>query len=434
MKTDLDAPRAGTGTYPCRRQRVRTIISTGAGNALEWFDWNIYALFAPLIATQFFNPQNSFSALLSTLAVFAVGFVMRPLGGFLFGWFADRHGRRASLLLSIILGSAGSLLIGVAPSYATAGVAASVVLLVARLLQGLAYGGEASASYTYISESAPSHRRGLWSSTIYVSGVAAILFGTLLGATLTSALTRQDMAAWGWRVPFLIGGVLGIITLFLRRKLSETRQYEQAQAQERTVSLARGLWENRGAALRVIGLVVGVTAFFYLWVVAAPAYAISVLHMDPSAALWSGVISSSVMIAVIPLAGALSDRFGRRPNFLIFTLGAAALSFPLNRLIQGGEMWQLTLAMSIAGVLLAVVTSILPAYLAELFPTHVRASGIGLPYSIAVGLCGGTAPYLQTWLAGTGNGDLFIGYTVVLLLLGAVVVLATPETKGRPLN
>ncbi|WP_215490549.1 MFS transporter [Streptomyces himastatinicus] len=436
MKTDLtaapDADHGAASPCPTRRQGMRTIVGTGAGNALEWYDWNVYALFAPFIAAQFFDQGNAFSALLATLAVFAVGFVMRPLGGLLFGWIGDRYGRRAALLLSIVLGAVGCLLIGVAPSYESVGATASVVLLIARLLQGLAYGGEAGASYTYISESAPAHRRGLWSSAIYVSGVAAILLGTLLGATLTSVLSEQQMSAWGWRVPFLVGGVLGVVTLFLRRTLEETPQYEQERARDR-VSIARGLWENRGAALRVIGLVVGVTTFFYAWVTAAPAYAISVKHMDASAALWSGVISSAVTIAALPFAGALSDRFGRRPNFLVFTLGAAALSFPLNRLIQG-EMWQLTLAMSIAGVLLAIVTSILPAFLAELFPTHVRASGIGLPYSVAVGLCGGTAPYLQTWLGNTGHGDLFIGYTMVLLLIGAAVVLATPETKGKPLE
>jgi MFS transporter, MHS family, alpha-ketoglutarate permease len=245
-------------------------------------------------------------------------------------------------------------------------------------------------------------------------------------------LTAQEMADWGWRVPFLIGGVLGVVTLFLRRTLAETPQFERERVKSR-VPLARSLWENRVAALRVIGLVVGITTFFYTWVTAAPAYAISVLHMSASDALWSGVIASCVTIAALPLAGALSDRFGRRPNFLVFMLGAALLAFPLNRLVQG-EMWQLALAMSIAGVLLAIVTSVMPAYLAELFPTHVRAAGIGLPYSIAVGLCGGTAPYLLTWLSNIGLGDIFIGYLIVLLLVGAAVTLATRETKGMPLD
>ncbi|WP_460066012.1 MFS transporter [Streptomyces sp. YKOK-I1] len=441
MKTDrtdveVDVEGVDAGPSLSRPQRWRTIAGTGMGNALEWYDWNVYAIFAPFIAVQFFDPRNSFSALLSTLAVFAVGFGMRPIGGLLFGWFADRRGRRASLLLSIALASAGSLLIGVAPTYAGVGVAASAVLVLARLLQGLAYGGEIAASHTYIAEMAPPRRRGLWSSSIYISGYAAILLATLLGATMTSVLSKEEMAGWAWRVPFIVGGALGILTLLLRRTLSETPSYEQAKTAERAgsrTSLARGIWDNRTAALRVIGLVVGGTTFVYTFVVAAPTYAITVKHMPPSAALWSGVVALAVIIAALPLAGALSDRIGRRPNLLIFTWGAAAATFPLNRLIQG-EAWQLTLAMSIAGVLIALGTSILPAVLAELFPTQVRASGMGVPYSIAVALCGGTAPYLLTWLAGRGHTDLFLGYTVALLLVGAAVVFFMPETKGKALE
>ncbi|MGW1544790.1 MFS transporter [Streptomyces sp. NPDC002309] len=425
------------GPPPGRGQKLRTIFGTGVGNALEWYDWNVYAVFAPFFAAQFFKPTDPFSALLSTLVVFAVGFGMRPIGGILFGWFADRHGRRASLLLSVALASAGSLLIGVAPSYAGIGVSASVLLLFARLLQGLAYGGEIAASHTYISEMAPPRRRGLWSSTIYVSGVSAVIVATLLGATLTSVLTDRQMGSWGWRVPFLVGGVLGIITLFLRRTMSETPSYEHARAVEEQhrsgTSLIRDLWKNRAAALRVIGLVSGGTVFFYTWVTATPAYAIGVKHLPPSAVLWSAVIALTVLVATLPLAGALSDRMGRRPSFLMFTLGGAAVTYPLNRLIQD-EAWQLTLSMSIAGILLALGTSILPAYLAELFPTQVRASGIGVSYSIAVALCGGTAPYLQMWLAGTGREHLFLGYTIALMLVAAVATLLSPETKGKALD
>ncbi|MGW2048360.1 MFS transporter [Streptomyces sp. NPDC001858] len=441
MQIDLTdeaiADHVDEGPPPGRRQKLRTIFGTGVGNALEWYDWNVYAVFAPFLAAQFFKPTNSLSALLSTLVVFAVGFGMRPIGGILFGWFADRRGRRASLLLSIALASAGSLLIGVAPSYSDIGVSASALLVLARLLQGLAYGGEIAASHAYISEMAPPRRRGLWSSTIYVSGVSAVVIATLLGATLTSVLSDQQMDGWGWRVPFIVGGVLGIITLFLRRTMSETPSYEQALAAEEQdrsrTSFARDLWKNRAAALRVMALAAGGSVFFYTWVTAAPAYAIGVKHLPASAVLWSAVIALTVLVATLPLAGALSDRIGRRPCLLMFTLGGAAVTYPLNRLIQD-EVWQLTLSMSIAGILIALGSSILPAYLAELFPTHVRASGIGVAYSIGVALCGGTAPYLQTWLAGSGRGDLFLGYTITLMLVAAAVTLVSPETKGKTLE
>jgi MHS family alpha-ketoglutarate permease-like MFS transporter len=434
------APPSGSfppATRQARAHRRRTILATGAGNALEWYDWNVYAVFAPFFASQFFSSNEPISALLSTLAVFAVGFVMRPLGGYAFGWLADRHGRRLSMLASVGLAAGGSLLIGIAPTYGAIGVFASVGLLLARLMQGLAHGGEIAAGHTYIAEVAPAQRRGLWSSVIYVSGMAATLFAMVLGASMTSLVSEEQMTAWGWRVPFIVGGALGLVVIYLRRRLEETTAFaeesEHQAAKPQRPSVWRGVWANRTAALQVIGLTVGGTVFFYTWAVAAPAYAIGVKGMNESDALWAGVIAIAIMIAFLPLAGALSDRFGRKPSFLGFSVAAAALTFPLNRLIQG-ELWQLALATTIALLLMALAVSILPALFAELFPTNVRAAGIGLPYSLAVALTGGTAPYLQTWLSTGQYGDLFLGYTVVLLLVGAVVTLKIPETKARPLQ
>lgn len=436
--TSAAVPAAPTGSAPTpRRERLRILLGTGVGNAIEWYDWNVYIVFAPFFAAQFFNSEDPVSALLATLAIFAVGFVMRPLGGLVFGWLADRRGRRPSMLLAIALAAAGSLMIGLSPTYASVGVVASVVLVLARLLQGLAHGGEIAASHTYITEAAPAHRRGRWASVIYVSGMGAVLVATLLGATLTGVLGDSELYAWGWRVPFIVGGVLGIAAVFLRSRLAETEAYTEVQAGGEAAgtrpSLVRGMWENRGSVARVLGLTIGGTVFFYTWAIAAPAYAIGVKGMAPSAALWAGVAATALLIVLLPFAGALSDRIGRRPNFLIFALGGAALTFPLNRLIQG-QAWQLLLAMSIAMVLIAFVVSMMPAALAELFPTHVRASGFAVPYSLAVAVTGGTAPYLQTWLAGRGQGDLFLGYTVVLLLVTAVTVVLTPETNGKPLR
>ncbi|HEX6359273.1 MFS transporter [Actinophytocola sp.] len=418
------------------RRSLRTIVGTGIGNAIEWYDWNVYIVFAPFFAQQFFNPADPLSAMLSTLAIFAVGFVLRPLGGLLFGWIADRHGRRPSMLLAISLASAGSLLIGVSPTYAGVGVVASLLLLLARLLQGLAHGGEIASSYTYIAEMAPPRRRGLWSSTIFVSGMSAILVATVLGAGLTTMLTEAQMTEWGWRIPFVIGGVLGIVAIFLRRGLDETHAFAKTRNSEprpARPSILRGMWTYRAALARVFGLSLGGTVFFYTWAVAAPAYAISVGGMDATAALWAGVAATALGIALLPLAGHLSDRFGRRPSFVVFGLGAAAVTFPLDRLIQD-ESWQLLVAMSIAMALIAVSAAIAPAALAELFPTHVRASGFAVPYSLAVALTGGTAPYLQAWLSSRGLGDVFLGYSVALLVLVAVVAGFMPETKGKNLD
>lgn len=408
--------------------RWNTIISTGAGNALEWYDWNVYAVFTPFFATQFFPKGNPVSALLAALAIFAVGFLMRPLGGLLFGWMGDRKGRRSAMIGSIGLAATGSLLIGVAPSYGTLGVGASALLLLARLGQGLAHGGELPAAQTYVSEMAPPGRRGRWSSLIYVSGTCGILAGTVLGAVLASTLTKPELSAWGWRVPFILGGVVGLYVLVMRLRLSETQVFEKEHDTRPRAPLWRGFWTHRKACLQVIGLTLGATVAYYTWLVSAPAQAISVKGLDPSASLWVGVLSNSIFIGSLPLLGILSDRVGRKPVLLGGALGGAVLTFPLNWMVHD-HVWQLAVAMTIGMLFVAPGAAVGPAVMAELFPTSVRTAGVGFPYSIAVALCGGSAPYLQTWLGKSGMGDVFLGYTVVLLLVGALVVYRMPETK-----
>ena len=424
------SPAATTSAASDHRGRWRTIIGTGVGNALEWYDWNVYAVFTPFFAAQFFPKSDPASALLATLAIFAVGFLMRPLGGLLFGWLGDRRGRRAAMVTSIGLAATGSLLIGVSPTYATAGVGASVLLLLARLGQGLAHGGELPAAQTYVSEMAPRGRRGRWSSLIYVSGTSGILLGTVLGAVLATVLTRPQLHAWGWRVPFIVGGLIGIYALVMRLRLTETAAFEQEQAQTSSprYSLWRGFREHRSACLKVIGLTLGATIFYYTWVVSAPARAISVQRLDPSAALWVGVAANVVFIAVLPVFGALSDRIGRKPLLYLSAVGGAVATFPLNWLVQD-QVWQLAVALTIAMLFIAPGAAIMPTVYAEMFPTHIRTAGVGLPYSIAVAACGGSAPYLQSWLATNGLGDVFLTYTVVLLLVGVLVVHRMPETK-----
>jgi MFS transporter, MHS family, alpha-ketoglutarate permease len=438
----------GTGIHPHPADprsrpssRRRVLAATGIGNALEWYDWSVYAIFAPFFAAQFFAPTDPVSALLATLGVFAVGFLMRPLGGFLFGWLADRRGRKTAMAHAMVLCASGSLVIGVAPTHGAIGVAASVLLLLARCVQGLAHGGEIGSSHTYLAEMAPPRRRGLWASTMYMAITTGTLAATLLGAVLTSTVSSETMTSWGWRVPFLIGAALGLYALWLRRSLTETDAFQQERARAavsteapaQASSLLAGVWAHRGAALRVIGLTVGGTVFYYTWAVSAPAYAIGVTGLDPSAALWAGVVANVVFLAVLPLWGALSDRWGRRPNGFVFAIGTIVVAFPLTALIQD-EAWQLGVGMSLALVVMASSASIVPAWFAELFPTRVRASGMAIPYSIAVALTGGTAPFLQTWLGSRGQEDLFTAYVVVLGVVTLLTVLRTRETRGIELS
>jgi MHS family alpha-ketoglutarate permease-like MFS transporter len=424
LRADLERPRG---------QR-RTLLGVSLGNALEVFDWTAYAVLAPFFANQVFDAADPTSALLSTFLIFGAGFVIRPFGGVLFGWLADRRGRRASLMVAIGCASAGMALIAVVPTYDQAGVGAGVLLLAARLLQGLAHTGEVAAAYTYVAEEAPAGRRGLWSSAIYVSGYVAIMIATVLGAVLATALPADSMATWGWRIPFALGAALGVITLVLRRRLPETELFEQRAVADRGHrSIARDLWTHRAAGLRVFLLMGSLTAMFYAWVVSGPTWAISVAGLDRSSALWAGVIALAVGVVALPAFGAMSDRMGRRFNVIVFGVLTAILAFPLEWLGRQGLV-PFAVAMTVAVLVYSLVAAVLPALLCELFPTSVRASGVAVPYALSAVVFGGTAPYLQQWAAQAGHSSLFTGYLAAAGLLGAGLMVVTPETHTVDLD
>ena len=419
-------------TDPAARQSsFRVLFGAGVGNALEWYDWSIYATFAPFFAKRFFDSSNSVSAILSTLAIFAVGFMMRPLGGIFFGWFADRHGRQRGMVLSMAITASGSLIIAGAPTHAAVGPLAPLLLLVARLAQGFGLGGEIGASRTFLAEASPRRRRGLWSSSMYIAVTCGVLLSTLQAAGLKTILDDQQMDDWGWRIPFALGAILGFYAFYLRRGLAESEAFreERIAADRHDRHVLADIWEHRTAVFRVVGLTVGGTVLYYTWAVGASTYAITVKHIDATSALWASVIGSLVYIAALPMWGALSDRWGRKPNVIIFCVGLGVLSFPLNWMVRDSA-WQLGLAIAIALFLHAALTSILPVVMAEMFPTRVRASGMAFPYSVAVAATGGTAPYLQTYLFHLGMPSLFIIYSIALLAVSLVVAALMPETKA----
>ncbi|WP_246858697.1 MFS transporter [Citricoccus sp. SGAir0253] len=449
-----------TTSIPAAKPRasvVRTLLGTGAGNAVEWFDWAIYATFASFISTQLFSKSDPSSAFLSTLAIFAVGFVARPFGGFLFGWIGDRVGRKASMTLCVGLASLGSLAIGLTPTYESIGAGASLMLLIARLVQGLAHGGELPSAQTYLSEMAPAARRGYWASLIYVSGTVGILFGTLLGAVLSTALTDPQMQVFGWRIPFLLGALFGLVALVMRYRMEESEVYttEKKAAVSGTVEpvgadaadtapsgststggLLADLGRHWREALQVIGLTVGLTVTYYVWGVSTPAYAINVLGIDPAGALWAGVGANVVFIVALPLWGRLSDTVGRRPVLLASTLGSALVFFPATWFVRDAA-WQLGLAMAAVLVFIAGSAAIMPAVYSELFPTSVRTLGIAVPYALCVAAFGGSAAYLQagfsTWF-GENGAVLFGVYTVLLLIVSAVTTWGLRESRGADLH
>lgn len=444
MTTQGNAPQpTALAAHGVRGQsKLKTLLGIGAGNAVEWFDWAIYATFASFISTQLFSKADPTSAFLATTAIFAVGFVARPFGATLFGLIGDKVGRKSAMTMAVALSSVGSLIIAVTPTYASIGAGASVILLLARLLQGLAHGGELPSAQTYLAEVAPAPQRGLYATLIYFSGTGGIVLGTLLGAILTVSLTTEQMTDFGWRIPFAVGAVLGLYTLVMRSRLKETEQFQEqksakAASSHRGPSMFSQIMDNWRQALQVVGLTVGLTVVYYIWSVSTPAYAISTLKMDPATALWTGVAANLVFMAVLPLWGKLSDRIGRRPVLLIAAVGGAIMQFPMSSLIHG-EAWQLFVAMSVMLVFIAASASIVPAVYAELFPTSIRTIGVAVPYAISVAAFGGTAAFLQAgfsaWFGASTGNTAFSIYAIVLLLISAITVIKLPETKGKDLT
>lgn len=417
-----------------RQSPFTTIAGTGVGNALEWYDWNVYATFAVFFSTQLFDEADQASALLNTLAVFAVGFVARPFGGFIFGWLADRIGRRHSLMVAVICASLGSLLIACTPTYADVGWISSALLVIARLIQGLAHGGELPSAQTYLAEHAPPARRGLWASSIYVTGTLGILLGMTMGLILETTLSREHMASWGWRIPFAVGALLGLFALWMRLRMDESEIFEAAQQSDpsmRTnvfVDVAR----NWKVALQVVGMTCGLTVAYYVWSVTMPSLAQSSFGYTPADAFRATIIGNIVFIVMLPVWGAISDVVGRRPTMLVALLGPALLYIPLVRWIESSkEPGVLVIAISIQLALLAGFLSHAPATYAEMFPTQQRASGFGIPYALAIALFGGTAAYIMTWM---GDPLRFAIYSIILLIISSATILTLPETKGKDLR
>lgn len=438
MNTSVAATSHGSGVT--QQARRRSLLASSVGNLLEWFDWTIYAVFSPFIARALFDPADPTSALLGAFAVFAVGFAFRPLGGIFFGALADRVGRRTTMITTMLLMAAGSLIIALTPSYAAIGGFASLILVAARLLQGLAHGGETVASYAYVSEIAPPSRRGLWSSAVFLSVSLGTLCATLLGAAISSALPAEDVDRWGWRIPFFVGAGLAVFALFLRRGMMESEVYEE-QSENFSAGGSPGTADTPKLAGRLVFLrglklmlyEAGTTVVYYTWTSFAAVFAITHHAMDPSGAFLASVLAQLIYLVAIPAGGFLADRWGRKPVTFVFYGAFIVGIFPLMGMITD-EPWTLFAAQSIALVFIALVAGSKPAVVSELLPTRYRTRVLGFALSLAVAVFGGTAPYLNQWLYGSDLGWVFNVYIIVLCLIGVGIVSTWRETKGIPLQ
>lgn len=420
---------------PARKQRtgsLRSLAVASTGNAMEWYDWSSYVAFAALLGPRFFPGQSSAAAVLQVLAIFAVGFFFRPLGGALLGAYSDRRGRSAALRLSLSLMAGGSLLIAVAPSYDQAGALAPALLVLARAVQGLSAGGEAAAMSTYVNEIAPSGRRGLYSSALYISTTLGTLAATFLALLLHEVLPAAELSAWGWRIPFALGALLAVYGWYLRRRLHETENFRTAGAREKNPA-----WQvvrrHPAATARVVGFTLGTTVVYYTFASYLPLYAQTSLGIPANEALWASIGAQLVFMTALPFAGALSDRYGRRPLLLTFGIGFTVLS-PLFFTVLTDSGVRLFAVMTAALLLFACCAAAAPSAMLEMFPTGLRSSGVGLPYSLTVAVFGGTAPYLIEYLTARGHADWYPWYVVVLCLVSTGTFLRYTETNGVDLD
>jgi metabolite-proton symporter len=418
----------GTMEPTDRRRRIVAIIGASSGNLVEWYDFYAYAFTSIYFASAFFPTGDSTSQLLGTAGIFAVGFFMRPLGGWLFGWMADTHGRRTSMVISVLMMCAGSLLIAVMPTYATIGAMAPVLLLFARLVQGLSVGGEYGTAATYMSEVASKGNRGFYSSFQYVTLIGGQLLALLVLVVLQALLTTDQLKAWGWRIPFVIGAVAALVAMYLRRSLAETASHETMHSKEAGSLLQ--LMRHKRAVLIVFAFTMGGSLYFYTFTTYMQKYLVNTAHMDPG-------IVSIVMTAVLilymclqPPFGALSDRIGRRNNMILFTalgaLAASPLLFALGQVSNPVTAFLLVLA---ALIIASFYTSISGVVKADLFPTEVRALGVGLTYAVANAIFGGTAEYVALWLKSSDQEQWFAWYVSGIVAVGLAASLIMPDTR-----
>ncbi|WP_102607537.1 MFS family transporter, partial [Burkholderia pseudomallei] len=359
------------------RRRVLAIVGASSGNLVEWFDFYIYSFCALYFAPAFFPSGNTTTQLLNTAGVFAAGFLMRPIGGWLFGRIADKHGRRAAMMISVLMMCGGSLVIAVLPTYAQIGALAPLLLLVARLFQGLSVGGEYGTSATYMSEVALQGRRGFFASFQYVTLIGGQLCALLVLVILQQTLSSDALKAWGWRIPFVVGAAAALISLYLRKSLDETSTSESRKAKD--AGTIRGVWQHKGAFLTVVGFTAGGSLIFYTFTTYMQKYLVNTAGMHAKTA--SNVMTAALFVYMLmqPVFGALSDKIGRRMSMILFGTGAVIGTVPLMHAL-GGVTSPLA-AFGLIVVALAIVsfyTSISGLIKAEMFPPEVRAMGVGL--------------------------------------------------------
>ncbi|MDA1917804.1 MFS transporter [Bacillus cereus group sp. BcHK140] len=407
------------------------IFKGSVGNLIEWYDWYVYSAFAVYFSAEFFPKGDPTSQLLNTAAIFAVGFLMRPIGSLLMGRYADRHGRRAALTLSITVMAGGSFIIACTPSYESIGIMAPIILVLARLLQGLSLGGEYGTSATYLSEMASSGRRGFYSSFQYVTLVAGQMVALGVQIVLQQLLSEPDMKAWGWRIPFIIGAMGAVAVLWLRRTMDESEQFANIKSQKReSAGTVRALMKHPKAVLTVVGLTLGGTVAFYTYTTYLQKFMVNTVGLPKEVVSWINFVALLIFVVLQPIAGLLSDKIGRRPLLMAFGILGTLLTAPIFFFMEKTtEPIVAFLLMMVGLIIVTGYTSINAIVKAELFPTEIRALGVGLPYALTVAIFGGTAEFIALWLKSIGMESLFYFYVAGCIAISFITYWRMDESS-----
>jgi len=411
------------------RTRLKNIFGGSVGNLIEWYDFYVYNAFALYFAKQFSGSEDPTAQFLNIFAIYAAAFFVRPLGSIIIGSYADTKGRRAALTLSVILMCAGSALIAVIPTYATIGYWAPALLLLARVIQSLSLGGEYAASATYLSEIAVSRHRGFYSSFQYVTLIGGQVLAAFVLLMMQQVLTSAQLESWGWRIPFLIGAACAVYGLYLRRNLAETEAFKQASKAPGRNPL-REVFDHPRELLLVFGLTAGGTAAFYTFSTYMPTFLANTVKLPREQANLLSFITLFCFAAFQPLMGGLSDRIGRKPVLLWFgIMGTLCTYLIMTSMAATRDFTSILLLLLAALAIVSGYTSINAVVKAELFPAGVRALGVGLPYSLAASIFGGTAPYVALWFKGQGHESWFFIYISGLIFCSLLVYATMRDTK-----
>ena len=421
------------GGMPAEKQAARrAVVAAIVGNVLEWYDFAVYAYMARLVAKNFFPAGDEVTSLLSTFAAFGVGFVMRPLGGILIGRLGDVKGRKAALVVTIGLMAVGTVMIGLTPSYAAIGVAAPLLVVVARLIQGFSAGGEWGTSTAFIVEWAPERRRGLLGSLQQCSVAGGLLLGSSVAAAVSMLLPAETVEGWAWRIPFLVGGLLGPVGWYLRRHIDETPAFRAATQSDASLQRARPVV----LAARAFGFTVVWTVAYYLVLVYMPTFTQAHAGLTRTDALWATSAGLLVVVIVTPFAGAVSDRIGRKPLLVAACVSLILLPYPLFALMLSGANFAVVVAaQAVFAIAISLFSGPGPAAIAEIFPTAVRSTWLSSAYSLAVAIFGGFAPFIATWLiAATGSPLSPVYYLIAAGVVSLGVIVHLEETAAKPLR